>query len=90
MSQISAVTLTTTPQDVSDDLEGLYLAQCRPQTGVALYATRDTAPDDTNDYFELTDGRFMTFRAGSGCTPTWVRLVDAQGAAKLAIAKIDD
>ena len=90
MSQISAITLTGTPQDVSDGLDGCYLAQCRPKSGAALYATRTEAPTNLADYFLLTDGRFMTFRAGTGVTPTWVRLLDTTTTATLALAKLDD
>ena len=90
MSQLPAIPLTATPKDVTAGLDaGGYLAQCRPKSARALYATRETAPSDSDDYFVCSNGSFFTFRAGEGCSPTWVRTVDPLVPATLALARLD-
>ena len=90
MSQLPAIPLTATPQDVTAGLDaGCYLAQCRPRSARALYATRETAPTSADDYFSATDGEFFTFFVSDDAVPTWVRLLDAQSSASLALARLD-
>jgi len=88
MSQLAAISLTATPKRISEGLSGCYLAQPRPRSASVLYATRTTAPTNTDDYFRCTSGNFFTFATASGAT--WARALDPLVPVKLALAKLDD
>lgn len=89
MSQIPAVTLTTTPVDVADGLEaGAYIGQPRPRSTRVLYCTSTTPPDDLANWFLASDGQYITFRAGCDLPPTWMRTVDPLVGATVARAKL--
>lgn len=90
MAQLAHVDITETPVDLSDGLKaGCYIAQVRRQANSigVLYATAETAPASTDDYFVASGEAWFRFTAGRSLLPVWCRTVRDGDTCPLAIGR---
>ena len=94
MPQLAHVDVGDTPVDLTDGLAaGCYIGQVASRSAVMgdealLYATAETAPADSADWFRASVREFFMFTVGDDTPTTWAKSSAAGLVVPVALALI--